>query len=220
MDDIIKIAKITRSMVESGGTHIPISEYLASGFNLLTKRYKDSGYGDSNFLDISIPAPLERDTQATETPSDPPIVNLLAIKDGEAVAQLCIFDAHETTPIDNEDKFQPILSIFRKKNRGKDMLYFGRMASHEDYANDMRLIGGLMHTGAIFALERECSMTIAVVNPKHARFYHNVFGFNELGRVNCMSGMKDAPGVLLYVTPAMLKKDKLNRLGKAMMGLS
>lgn len=187
----------------NGGTNFAIDDYLSSGFNLLVRRYKDSGYGD-----ISVPVPLEQ-----EVPSHPPILNILAIQEDDLVAQLCIFNA-QATPLPVEEDFGDIFDSFRADKSEGTMLYFGKMVTQERFANDLRVIAKVMHAGAIFALERDCTTTFACVNPNQAKFYINIFGFKQIAHVDCVSGMTSAPGALLYIKPSMLKRENLNRLGR------
>lgn len=186
--------------VKSDQIPLTPSELFHSGFSLLTERFKESDYGD-----ISSPAPLEHKRNTSG-----PLVGIFATKQEEVLAQLCVYDAH--LPVSIEHDFGHILSVFRQREKEQSIFYFGSLVVGKNLVHNIRVVGKLMREGFEFVIEKKFAMAFACVHPKHESFYKDFIGCRELGRVGCVSGLENAPGVFLYATPKTLNLKNLSRL--------
>ncbi len=182
--------------------HNPRNIFFESGSELRRGRYFDSDYFDT----LSIPDHLE---QQKIIPADP-LVGLFANEGIEIVGQVYVYDAH--LPISLEIDFPDQIATYRELNRGGNMIVFGDLASDERMICSPRVAGKLFREGFRFAMEHKCSAALACVHPKHLDFYENLIGFKPVGYVKNVTGLKNAPGFLLYATPETIHKEKLRRL--------
>lgn len=174
---------------------------FTSGFCLLRERFSTSNYGD-----ISAPAPLEeRRVNPTK-----PLIGIFAIQKNTVVVQMYIYNAHMQTPVD--DDFQKILKVFRRKDSRGAMIHFGSLASGEHLKTNPRVIGKVLREGFEFAKEIRFDRAFACVHPKHVDFYKSMIGFRQLAAVKCITGLQNAPGVLMDATPSSLNFKNLLRL--------
>lgn len=182
--------------------HNPGNVFFERGTKLKDKRFWDSDYYDS----LSIPDLIENKKIIPAAP----LIGLFANEGIEIVGQMYVYDAH--LPVSLEIDFPEQVAMYRELNLRNNMIVFGDLASDEKMVCSPRVAGKLFREGFRFAMENGCGAALACVHPKHLNFYVNMIGFTSVGYVDNVSGLKNAPGYLLYATQNTIHKEKLRRL--------
>lgn len=117
----------------------------------------------------------------------------------------CANQVHGTLTV-RIDNGVPLLSealypdeIHRMRAAGSRLCEFGRLAFSENVST-LELLGPLFHLAVAYAHDSNaCTDAVVEVNPRHAFFYRNLFGFRPLGGERICPRVS-APAVLLKLS--------------------
>lgn len=128
------------------------------------------------------------------------VVTIVAFEQERAVGTLTVYKGRRKLPID--ECFHEVISPLR--NRGERITYLGEFATNEEFRDKARLSGLLFQEAVKIGQASGTTLYLCVVHPHHVKLYKRL-GFTEIGRASSISGLTNAPAVLLQ-----LESKKLN----------
>jgi predicted N-acetyltransferase YhbS len=130
------------------------------------------------------------------------VTSFVAVENGNVVGTIAVTIDKGRLAI--EPVFGKELRDLRQNK--KNIAYVGSFAASEQVSRTMTSIR-LMSKVKEVCLENEADC-ICAVHPKHVGLYRR-FDFEEVARKECMSGLHNAPIVLLYIPLERIKRNRL-----------
>ena len=164
-----------------------------TAFKLLDSRYKEAGYVSSGEGDIEEEARRFYSYYKGLREASASIVVMDEGDDEKMHGTISILMDQGHLPIDT--LFQS--DVARIRREGGKIAYVGKFATSRE-VSCTRVALRLMIEVKKICLDLGADICLCVIHPKHAKDYRR-FGFKEITRAECMSGLKDAAAVLMQL---------------------